>query len=211
MRLFKEIKKDMEYPSPEVKIRCMNEVARYLRDACDCGMYSEVLDKLTSSKYRFGMDANELMALLSERYKCNEICDKVKSIKRTFEEKRGVPIEGDFRVSVDEKYQFAIGHIYGKKVDFEHLTCENIDDFVKDIEVKKIPGALYPFMWYTHFDNEKVFLYIYTQYVLPAFIDLSESGDMDKYEILSSIMSGYIDELLTYVQGMGEVFITSLP
>jgi len=77
-----EIKRDMKYPSPEVKTRCMNEVARYLRDAYKCGIYSEVIEKLTLSRYYFGIDSNELTQLLSEKYKCKEICDKIKLLKK---------------------------------------------------------------------------------------------------------------------------------
>jgi len=206
-----EIKRDMKYPSPEVKTRCMNEVARYLRDAYKCGIYSEVIEKLTLSRYYFGIDSNELTQLLSEKYKCKEICDKIKLLKKIYMEKYEIEEDGDFKIPADLKYKFICEHIIGKNLDYDNLTCADIDNFVEGIEPIKIPGVLYPLMWMTHVKNEKVFLHIYTKHVLPAFIKLSESGDVNKYDALSFVMCGYIEELIIYTENFGQVFITSIP
>ncbi|RXE57965.1 hypothetical protein [Acetivibrio mesophilus] len=211
MRAPNEIKRDMKYPSPEVKTRCMNEVARYLRDTYKCGIYSEALEKLYLSKLYFGIDLDELMEMLSEKYKCKEICDKTKLLKKIYMEERGIEIDGDFRVPAGFKYKFICEQIIGKSLDYDNLTCADIDSFIEGIELLKTPGVLYPLMWLTHAKNEEVFLYIYTKYVLPAFIKLSESGEVSRYDAIRSIMCGYIEELLIYVGGSGQVFITSLP
>ncbi|GAE90914.1 hypothetical protein [Acetivibrio straminisolvens] len=211
MRAPNEIKRDMKYPSPEVKTRCMNEVARYLRDAYKCGIYSEVLEKLALSRFYFGIDSNELMELLSRKYKCKEICDKTKLLKKLYMEKYEIEDDGDFQIPANFKYKFICERIIGKNLNYDNITCADIDDFIEGIELIKIPGVLYPLMWLTHAKNEEVFLYIYTKHVLPAFIKLSESGDINTYNALSSIMCGYIEELVIYVGGLGEVFITSIP
>ncbi|HOM01891.1 MAG TPA: hypothetical protein PLH43_03580 [Acetivibrio sp.] len=211
MRAPNEIKKDMRYPSPEVKAKCMNEVARYLKDAYKFGIYSEVIEKLTLSRFYFGIDSDELMELLSEKYQCREICDKIKLLKKIYMENYGMEDDGDFQIPANLKYKFICEEIIGESLDYDNLTCADIDGFVEGIEQIKIPGVLYPLMWLTHAKNEEVFLYIYTKYVLPAFIELSESENLDRYDALSTIMCGYIEELIIYVGGLGQVFITSIP
>jgi len=69
------------------------------------------------------------------------------------------------------KYKFICEHIIGKNLDYDNLTCADIDNFVEGIEPIKIPGVLYPFNVDDPRKNEKVFLHIYTKHVLPAFIN----------------------------------------
>lgn len=210
MILSQGIKKDMQYPSPEVKARCLTEVARYLLNAYKCGVYSEVLDKLVFSKYFFNIDSEELMELLSNRYKCKEICDKANLLKEMYAEKYGLINMGNSHIPMD--YEFICKHVFDKKIDCDNLTYAEIDLLAEGVEVKKIPGILYPLMCISYDDdNEEVFLYIYTKYVLPAYVKLSETGDLDRYEALNTIMCGYIEELISYVTGLGQVFITSIP
>ncbi len=211
MRTPKEIKKDMEYPSAQVKTRCMNEVARYLRDAYKCGIYSEALEKIVSSQYYFGIDSEELMELLSEKYQCREICDNARLLRKIYREAYEIEDDENYIIPAGLKYKFICEQVIGKNLDYSNLTCADIDDFIEGIELIKIPGVLYPLMWLTHAKFEEVFLYIYNKYVLPAFVKLSEDGTVGRYDALSSVMCGYIEELLNFVAGFGQVFITSIP
>ncbi len=211
MRTPKEIKKDMEYPSAQVKTRCMNEVARYLRDAYKCGIYSEALEKIVSSQYYFGIDSEELMELLSEKYQCREICDNARLLRKIYREAYEIEDDENYIIPAGLKYKFICEQVIGKNLDYSNLTCADIDDFIEGIELIKIPGVLHPLMWLTHAKFEEVFLYIYNKYVLPAFVKLSEDGTVGRYDALSSVMCGYIEELLNFVAGFGQVFITSIP
>jgi hypothetical protein len=211
VRTPKEIKKDMEYPSAQVKTRCMNEVARYLRDAYKCGIYSEALEKIVSSQYYFGIDSEELMELLSEKYQCREICDNARLLRKIYREAYEIEDDENYIIPAGLKYKFICEQVIGKNLDYSNLTCADIDDFIEGIELIKIPGVLYPLMWLTHAKFEEVFLYIYNKYVLPAFVKLSEDGTVGRYDALSSVMCGYIEELLNFVAGFGQVFITSIP
>lgn len=211
MRSYTEIKREMQYPSAEVKERCLNEVARYLRDAYECAAYSEAIGKLVGSKYYFGIDFNELMGLLKEKYKCSTLCENAISLRESFVKEFGIPAEGITNIPADIRYKFVCEQVMGKKLGYENITCTDIDSFVQGIEELKIPGSLYPLLWFTHVNDEKAFLHIYKKYVFPAFINLSDSNVIDRYEALGKILCGYIEELIIHVGGTGQVYIPSIP
>ncbi len=211
MRPFSEIKRDMKYPSAEVKERCMNEVARYLRDAYECAAYSEALGRLIGSKYYFGIDSDELMKLLKETYKCCELCENAILLRDLYIKEIGIPADRITNIPADMRYKFVCEQVMGKKLDCENVTCSDIDSFAQGIDEIKIPGSLYPLIWLTHGRDEKAFLYIYEKYVFPAYINLSESQAIDRYEAIGRLLCGYIEELIIHVGGTGQVYIPSIP
>ena len=211
MRSISEIRRDMEYPSPEVKTRCMNEVARYLRDAYECGVYSKALDKLSGCDYYFRIDPDELMELLTNRYDCGELCEKAVQLRESYAAKIDLPVEKIDKIDAGFIHKFVCEQVTGRILDLENINCQYIDDFVQGIEELKIPGILYPLIWFTRNRDKKVFLYIYEKYVLPAYINLSESNAIDRYDALGEVLCGYIEELIIYVVGTGDgVYVTSI-
>lgn len=211
MRPYNEIKREMKFPSAEVKERCMNEVARYLRDAYECAAYFEALRKLAGSNYYFGIDTDELMKLLKETYKCRELCEKATLLRQLYTKKIGIPADRITKIPSELIYKFVCEQVMGKKIDYDNLTCSDIDSFAEGIEELKIPGSLYPLIWFTRGRNGKAFLYIYEKYVFPAYINLSESNAIDRYDALGQILCGYIEELIIHVNGTGQVYIPSIP
>jgi len=76
-------------------------------------------------------------------------------------EKYEIEEDGDFKIPADLKYKFICEHIIGKNLDYDNLTCADIDNFVEGIEPIKFLGFISVNVD-DHVKNEKVFLHIYT-------------------------------------------------
>jgi len=48
-------------------------------------------------------------------------------------EKYEIEEDGDFKIPADLKYKFICEHIIGKNLDYDNLTCADIDNFVEGI------------------------------------------------------------------------------
>jgi len=98
-----------------------------------------VIEKLTLSRYYFGIDSNELTQLLrksinAKKFAINQTTQKIYMEKYEIEE------DGDFKIPADLKYKFICEHIIGKNLDYDNLTCADIDNFVEGIEPIKFLG-----------------------------------------------------------------------